>query len=224
MITRDIAQIRTVIGYDQAVATITATGDGAEKSGNIRTSYTIFHASCGTMNGDSTANALAGNIVDRLGLGRGYNSVGLSVFGKMDIGTSTGADCAFGAAYAWLYHSSTTCADDFDRFSTDREQSRARAVLMNTTSTLASGFMATSTAIGTFGTFSATATGKAHADYNANYDLSGAGRYLRPYLFLEAYASSSGGSAWTMAGVNLLFGEPDEAPRATTSTAALYRA
>ena len=226
MITRDVAQLRTVVGFKQVPTTATATADGAEGPGTsgstIQHAYTTFAGSCGGLNGDSTANAVAGLIIDRLKLGRNYNSVALSAFGNMDIGTTT-KDAKFGAIYAWLYHSSTTCADDFDRFSTESEKARGIAFLLNTTSTLASGFMATTTSVGTFGTFSATATGAAHADYNAHYSLGGAGRYLRAYLFVESYASSSGGSQWPNVGVNLIFGEPDEAPRTTTSTGGVYK-
>lgn len=218
MITREISQLRVVPGFEQAISTATATSDGAEGSrGSILASYTIFNASCGSMNGDATGNGVMGLIVDRLGLGRNYNDVAVSAFGAYDIGTST-KDAKFGAVYAWLYHSSTTCADDFDRYSTDREQPRAPAVVLNTTSTLASGFMATSTAVGTWGTFSATATGQARADYQAMYDLRAANRYLRPLFFAEAYASSSGGSQFPHVGVSLVFGSPDGAPKNSTST------
>ena len=223
MITRDVAQLRAVVGFAQNPTTATATNDGAEGGfTGIGASYSIFNASCGSLNGDATGNLVAGVIVDRLGLGRGYNAVSLVAQGTADIGTST-LDAKFAAISAWLYHSSTTCADDFDRFSTENEQSRGRAFLLNTTSTLASGYMATSTAIGTFGTFSATATGQARADYNAHYNLAGAGRYLRPYMLAEAYASSSGGTVWRSLSATLVFGEPDEAPRTTTSTSILYR-
>lgn len=223
MITRDVAQLRTVAGFVQNPTTATATGDGSEGGfTGIGASYSVIDASCGSLNGDSTANLIAGLIIDRLGLGRGYNSVLVSAHAAVDIGTST-LDAKFASIRAWLYHSSTTCADDFDRFSTESEKSRGIAFLLNTTSTLASGFMATSTSVGTFGTFSATATGKARAEYDAHYSLAGAGRYLRPYLLAEAYASSSGGSVVRNAGVNLIFGEPDEAPRQTTSTGAVYK-
>ena len=224
MITRDVAGLRTVAAFSQAHTTMSSTNDAAEGSRptQILNSYTVFDASCGSLNGDATGNGVMGAIIDRLGLGRGYNSVSVQAFGNLDIGTST-LDAKFGAVYAWLYHSSTTCADDFDRYSTDNEDARGRAFLLNTTSTLASGFMATSTAVGTFGTFSATATGRARADYNAHYDLSGAGRYLRALVFAEAYASSSGGSAWPNVGANLVFGDPDESPRTTTSTSPLYK-
>lgn len=228
MITRDVGQLRTVLGYAQGVPTVTATNDGSEGPGTVGAttifkSFSQFAASCGTLNGDSTANLVAGRIIDRLGLGRGYNAVAVSAVANFEIGTTT-KDTKFGAISAWLYHSSTTCADDFDRFSTDREQSRGKAFVAygpSTTSTLASGFMATSTAVGTFGTFTATATGRAYADYNAAYDLAGAGRYLRPYVLVESYASSSGGSQATGVGVHLVFGEPDQAPRTTTSTGTL---
>lgn len=222
MITRDVAQLRVVKGFEQDLSSATATGPEGDRRGSIFASYSQLDASCGSLNGDATGNAILGLIVDRLGLGRGYNSVAVAATGDVDIGTST-ADAKFAAIYAWLYHSSTTCADDFDRFSTDSEKARGKAFLLNTTSTLASGYMATSTSVATFGTFSATATGVARADYNAHYDLTGAGRYLRPFLFVEAYASSSGGSAFLNASVDLAFGEPDEAPRTTTSTSALYR-
>ena len=223
MITRDVAQLRVVKAYNQEPTTATATGNASAKHDSIFDSYSIFDASCGGMNGDATGNAVMGVIVDRLGLGRGYNSVSVNAVGTMDIGTST-LDAKFGAVYAWLYHSSTTCADDFDRFSTESEKARGVAFLTgNTTSTLASGFMATSTAVGTFGTFSATATGEAMADYNAHYSLGGAGRYLRPLLFVEGFASSSGGSLWPHVGVSLVFGQPDESPRTTTSTGVTYR-
>ena len=227
MITRDVAATRTVVGFRQAPTTATATADGNEGPGTmsgktIQHAFTVFAASCGSLNGDSTGNLVAGLIIDRLGLGRGYNSLSVSATGVVEIGTST-LDTKFAAISAWLYHSSTTCADDFDRFSTDSEKSRGKAFLLNTTSTLASGFFATSTAIGTFGTFSATATGAARADYNAHYPLEGAGRYLRPYVLVESYASSSGGSQWPNVDVQLIFGEPDESPRQTTSTGNLYK-
>lgn len=225
MITRDVGQLRTVLGYAQGVSTVTATNDGAEGPGTmsgatIIKSFSQFAASCGSLNGDSTANLVAGKIIDRLGLGRGYNAVNVGAVAQFEIGTTT-KDTKFAAVSAWLYHSSTTCADDFDRFSTDREKARGKAFVgygPSTTSTLASGFMATSTSVGTFGTFTATATGRAWADYDAAYDLTGAGRYLRPYVLVESYASSSGGSQATAVAVALTFGSPDEAPRTTTST------
>lgn len=199
MITRDVAQIKNVVAFDSA----------------------SYDASCGSLNGDSTANLVAGLIIDRMGLGRGYNSVRLSADAIADIGTST-LDAKFGAVSAWLYHSSTTCADDFDRFSTDSEKPRTILFLLNTTSTLASGYMATSTAVGTFGTFSATATGGARASYGAYYDITAANRYLRPQILVEAYASSSGGTRMRI-GMDLQFGEPDEAPGRTTSTGPLWK-
>ena len=228
MITRDVGQLRTVLGYSQGVSVVTATNDGAEGPGTVGAttifkSFSQFAASCGTLNGDSTANLVAGRIIDRLGLGRGYNAVLVNAVANIEIGSTT-KDAKFAGIAAWLYHSSTTCADDFDRFSTDSEKARGKAFVHygpSTTSTLASGFMATSTAVGTFGTFTATATGRAHADYDAHYSLAGAGRYLRPYVLLEMYASSSGGSQATGVAVNLVFGEPDEAPRMTTSTGKL---
>ena len=61
------------------------------------------------------------------------------------------------------------------------------------------------------------------ADYNTHYSLDGAGRYLRSLTFAEAYASSSAGSAWVDVSSNLVFGDPDEQPRTTTSTGALYK-
>jgi len=228
MITRDVASLRTVVAFNQPYTTATATGDQAEGPGTTAGGFlhapTVFAGSCGGMDGDSTANAIPGQIIDRLGLGRGYNSVGVSAFGSMDIGTST-INAMFGAVYAWLYHSSTTCADDFDRFSTEHENARGIAYVLNATSTLASGYMATSTSVGTFGTHTATATGAAKAEYDAHYPLAGAGRYLRPYLFVETQqtAASSGSSQWPHVGVNLIFGDPDEAPRSTTSTAAVYK-
>lgn len=199
MITRDVAQLRTVVGIAPS----------------------SFDASCGSLNGDSTGNGVLGLIIDRLGLGRGYNSLDVQAYGVMEGATST-LDAKFGAVYAWLYHSSTTCAADFDRFSTDSERSRGIAFMLNATSTLAGGFMATSTSVGTFGTFSATATGGARAEYDAPYSLAGAGRFVRVLLFAEAYASSSGGQRFSAAGANLVFGEPDEAPRRTTSTGQPY--
>lgn len=214
MITRDVGQLRSVVGFRQSIDSTTTSTDISRSS---------FAASCGGLGGGtSTANHIAGLIVDRLGLGRNYNSLYLSANAVADIGTST-VDAKFGSIMSWLYHSSTTCADDFDRFSTDREQARAPLFLLNTTSTLASGFMATSTAVGTFGTFSATATGGARASYGAHYDLTGAGRFLRPFLIAEAYASSSGGTKIIDATVNLIFGEPDEAPTRTTSTGTIWK-
>lgn len=224
MITRDVATLRTVVGYRQPVSTATTTGDGSEAPANlIFVTGTVWNASCGSMNGDSTANAAAGEIIDRLGLGRNYNSVNLSAFGSMEVGSST-KDTCFGSIRSWLYHSSTTCAADFDRFSTENEKARGIVVLFNTTSTEASGYMATaSSTAGTFGVFTATSTLTGKAEYDAHYSLAGAGRYLRPYLFVEGYSSSSGGSFWPHVGVNLIFGDPDEAPRTTTSTAPLYK-
>ena len=216
MITRDVAQLRTVAAVRQSVdSTTTSTDQTLGRS--------TFSASCGGMGGGtSTANHITGLIIDRLGLGRGYNSVLLSARAIADIGTST-LDAKFGSIMAWLYHSSTTCSDDFDRYSTESEKSRGILVLLNTTSTLASGFMATSTSAGTFGTFSATATGGARGEYDAFYSLAGAQRYLRASMIVEAYASSSGGTKLADASVDLIFGEPDEAPRQTTSTGALYK-
>ena len=231
MITREIAELKTVIGYTQPVSLVTATGDGNEKQsaalGNIFTGYSVFAASCGALNGDSTANLVAGLIIDRLGLGRGYNSVNVSAVASFDIGTTT-KDTKFAAISAALFHSSTTCADDFDRFSTESEKAKGKAFVTHgpsTTSTLASGFMATATSTATatqFGTFTATATGRARATYDAPYALDGAQRYLRPYVLVEAYASSSGGSQALGVWVSLLFGSPDEAPKTATSTETLW--
>lgn len=207
MITRDIGQIKPVLGVDAYA----------------------YDASCGGLGGGtSTALFTAGRIIDRLALGRNYNSVQVHAGAKFDIGTST-LDTCYGAISAWLYHSSTTCAADFDRYSTDNEKARAGAFGYSgpsTTSTLAGGFMATacttSTASAT-GYFSATSTGFAYADYAANYSLSGANRYLRPYAISEVYSSSSGGGV-IRGVVDLLFGEPDEAPFPTTSTGAVVLA
>lgn len=224
MITRDVSQIRVVVGVKVGPTTATATGDGNEgQASYIIHAYTKLAASCGSLNGDSTGNAIAGLIIDRLGLGRNYNAVAVAATAGFDLGTSTASDSKFGAVYAWLYHSCTTCAFDFDRYSTDSEKPRAPAFLLNTTSTLASGYMATSTAVGTFGTFSATSTGVARADYNAPYSLAGANRYLRAHMFVEAYASSSGGTMVPDALTMLVFGEPDESPRTTTSTSPVYK-
>ncbi len=220
MITRDVAQLRTVVAFDQVPTTATATDAGGRNA--HKSSYTIVDASCGSLNGDSTANLLTGVIVDRLGLGRNYNSVDVSVSATADIGTTT-KDAAFVAVSGQLWHSSTTCQDDFNELATGPRKPRAPVFLLNTTSTLASGYMATSTAVGTFGVFSATATGSGRADYDSHYDLTPAGRFLQLKPLVEAYASSSGGSMVPHLSASLVFGEPDEAPRTTTSTGATYR-
>jgi hypothetical protein len=198
MITRDIAQIRPVRAVD------------VER----------YDASCGGNDG-TTSNEVKGVIIDRLGLGRSYTSAMLHAFGWGDIGTST-ADATFMSVGARLLHSSTTCADDFDELSTGhRASNQALFLTGNTTSTLASGFMATSTSVGTFGTYSATATGAAAGDAFKAMDITGAQRFIQAALFWGANASSSGGSNLE-AGVDILFGSPDEVPALTTSTSAVY--
>lgn len=194
MITRDVSQVRAVTAFASA----------------------SYDASCGGMNGDATGNLVMGFIIDRLGLGRGYNAVAVAAFADADIGTST-VDAKYGAISAWLYHSSTTCAADFDLYSTEQIKTKATLFVLNATSTLAGGFMATSTAVGTYGTFSATATGAARATYTAPYSLGAAGRYLQVGVLPEAYASSSGGTRLRV-GAALLFGSGDQDPEASTST------
>lgn len=188
MITRDVGQVRSVAAFAAA----------------------SYDASCGSLNGDSTGNLVTGFIIDRLGLGRGYSSVLVEAHADADIGTST-VDTKAGFISAWLYHSSTTCAADFDLLSTQSINPRQPLFVFqgpSATSTLASGYTATSTTAGTFGTFSATATGFARGSYSAPYSLAPAGRYLQVALLPEAYASSSGGTRMRVT-ASLVFGEPD---------------
>jgi len=199
MITRDVAQIRPVHAVD----------------------VETYDASCGSNDG-STSNEVKGRIIDRLGLGRSYVSALLHAYGWGDIGTSTASGTTFMTVGARLLHSSTTCADDFDELSTaDRPSSQPLFLTGNTTSTLASGFMATSTSIGTFGVFTATATGAASGDAFSFYDITGAQRFIQAALLWGANASSSGGSI-LQAGVNIGFGEADVVPHQTTSTGVVF--
>jgi hypothetical protein len=199
MISRDVAQIRPVRAVD------------VER----------YDASCGGNDG-TTSNEVKGLIIDRLGLGRSYTSAMLHAFGHGDIGTSTASGSTFMTVGARLLHSSTTCADDFSELSTaHRATNQALFLTGNTTSTLASGFMATSTSVGTFGVFSATATGAASGDAFKAMDITASQRFLQAALFWGANASSSGGSNLE-AGVDILLGSPDVVPAQTTSTAAVY--
>jgi hypothetical protein len=199
MITRDVAQIRPVHAVQ----------------------HQRYDASCGGNDG-STSNEVRGQIIDRLGLGRQYNSALLHAYGWGDIGTSTASGTTYMTVSGRLEHSSTTCADDFSELSTGKRPSAAPLFLTgNTTSTLASGYMATSTSIGTFGTFTATATGSAAGEAFAFYDLTPANRFLRASLLWSANASSSGGSNLE-AGVDLGLGAVDLVPHNTTSTAAVF--
>jgi hypothetical protein len=199
MITRDVAQIRPVHAVD----------------------VETYDASCGGNDG-TTDNEVKGKIIDRLGLGRSYTSALLHAYGWGDIGTSTASGTTFMTVGARLLHSSTTCADDFDEFSTGKRPSNQALFLTgNTTSTLASGFMATSTSVGTFGVFTATATGAAAGDAFSFYDITAAQRFIQASLLWGANASSSGGSVLE-AGVDIGFGAVDEVPHQTTSTAAIY--
>jgi len=200
MITRDVAQLKPI-------------------SAVIVKSY---DASCGSNDG-TTDNEVKGRIIDRLGLGTSYTAVALNAFGWGDIGTSTASGTKFMTVGARLLHSSTTCADDFSELSTaDRASNSALFLTGNTTSTLASGFMATSTSIGTFGVFTATATGSAAGQSTNFMDITGAQRFIQAALLWNANASSSGGSALHEAGVDLVFGAPDQVPLNTTSTAAVF--
>jgi hypothetical protein len=81
--------------------------------------------------------------------------------------------------------------------------------------------MATSTSVGTFGVFTATATGAAAGDAFKSMDITGAQRFLQAALLWNTNASSSGGSVLE-AGVDLLLGAPDVVPALTTSTGAVY--
>jgi len=199
MITRDVAQIRPLHAVD----------------------VETYDASCGGNDG-TTDNEVKGRIIDRLGMGRSYVSALLHAYGWGDIGTSTASGTTYMEVGARLLHSSTTCADDFDEFSTaDRPSNQVLFLTGNTTSTLASGFMATSTSIGTFGVFTATATGSAAGDAFSFYDITGAQRFIQASLLWGANASSSGGSVLE-AGVDIGFGEGDVVPHQTTSTGAIY--
>ncbi len=198
MITRDVGEVRVVPAFNSA----------------------SYDASCGSMNGDSTGNLVLGFIIDRLGLGRSFNAVLVEADVDADIGTSTASDNKAGFISAWLFHSSTTCAADFDLYSTERVARQPLFIFAgpNATSTLTGGYTATSTSVGTFGTFSATATGSARAGFGAVYSLAGAGRYLQVAVLPEAYASSSGGTRMRCS-ASLIFGEPDDvAVFPTTST------
>jgi len=198
MITRDVATIRPLLA--------------------VR--HQRYDASCGSNDG-TTGNETLGPIIDRLGLGRQYNSALLHAFGYGDIGTTT-LDTAFMAVSGRLEHSSTTCADNFAELSTAQRPSLAPLFQTgNTTSTLASGFMATSTSVGTFGTYTATATGSAAGEAFAFYDLTPANRFLRASLLWQAEASSSGGSNLN-AGVDLGLGAVDLVPHNTTSTTPVF--
>ena len=199
MITRDVAQIRPVNAVD----------------------VESYDASCGSNDG-TTGNEVKGKIIDRLGMGRSYVSALLHAYGWGDIGTSTASGTKFMTVGARLLHSSTTCSDDFDELSTGKRPSNQPLFLTgNTTSTLASGFMATSTSVGTFGVFSATATGSAAGDAFGFYDITGAQRFIQAALLWNANASSSGGSVLE-AGVDIGFGEVGEVPHLTTSTGTIY--
>ena len=199
MITRDVAQIRPVHAVD----------------------VESYDASCGGNDG-TTDNEVKGRIIDRLGLGRSYVSAMLHAYGWGDIGTSTASGTKFMTVGARLLHSSTTCADDFDELSTaDRPSNQALFLTGNTTSTLASGFMATSTSVGTFGVFTATATGSAAGDAFGFYDITGAQRFIQAALLWNSNASSSGGSVLE-AGVDIGVGEVDVVPHQTTSTGTVY--
>lgn len=198
MITRDVGQARAIAAFKSL----------------------SFDASCGSLNGDSTTNLLQGFVIDRLGLGRGYSSVLVEAHVDADIGTSTAADGKFVAISAQLWHASTTCAGDLSLFSTQGLVRQPAFVFNgpNTTSTLASGYMATSTSVGTFGTWTATATGFGRASFAVPYSLAGAHRYLSVHVLPEAYSSSSGGSALRVS-ASLIFGEPDDViVQPTTST------
>ena len=81
--------------------------------------------------------------------------------------------------------------------------------------------MATSTSVGTFGVFTATATGAAAGDAFGFYDITAAQRFIQAALLWNANASSSGGSRLE-AGVDIGFGAVDVVPHQTTSTAAIY--
>lgn len=199
MITRDVAQIRPV----HAVM------------------HQRYDASCGSNDG-TTSNEVLGLIIDRLGLGRQYNSALLHAYAWGDIGTST-VNTNFMAVGGRLLHSSTTCADDFDELSTGNRPSMAPLFLTgNTTSTLASGYMATSTATGgTFGVFSATATGAGAGEAFSFYDIGGANRFLRGSFLWQAEASSSGGSV-VEGGLDLGLGAVDLVPHNTTSTTPVF--
>ena len=183
--------------------------------GEVAFNQNTFDASCGGWGATSTG--YLGRIIDRQGLGRSFNSVLVHIGANADIGTTT-LDAAAVSVGAFLYHSSTTCADDFDRLSTGSEAgNQPLFVVSNTTSTLASGYMATSTSVGTFGVWSATSTGTASGDYFAAYSLAPAQRFLRVLMTPEVHASSSGGSKASIFG-DLIFSAPDEAPPTTTST------
>lgn len=203
MISRDMRQARTVDAFSNA----------------------SFDASCGDV-AQTTSTEYAGRIIDRYGMGAAYTSALVSVAATYTGASSTVGDGAAGftAVRAFLYHSSTTCADDFDRYSSDSEQAAAPLFLTgNTTSTLASGYQATSTAgTGTFGTYTATATGGAAGSYWAAYEITGAQRYIRVFPSVETHASSSGGPD-VHANAQITFGNADAAPPTTTSTTPLYR-
>jgi hypothetical protein len=81
--------------------------------------------------------------------------------------------------------------------------------------------MATSTSVGTFGVFTATATGAASGDAFSFYDITGAQRFIQAALLWGTNASSSGGSV-LQAGVDIGFGEVDAVPHQTTSTGVVF--
>ena len=207
MITRDVASLRVVHGVD----------------------FDQYDASCGGLLGaTSTALHAAGRIIDRLGLGRNFGSVLVHVGAYADLGTST-LDPVYAKVGAWLYHSSTTCAEDFDRYSSEDEKALQALFVIGNTDTCAAtapGYMATATSTGAVGGssggYTATATDAAAGDYWAAYELSAANRYLRPYLVALVAASSSGGTVMS-AYLDLIFGDADQAPPLTTSTGPLVK-
>jgi hypothetical protein len=196
MISRDVGQLQVVHAHDA----------------------TQFDADAGSFNqaATSTADHIAGRIVDRLSLGAGFNSVMIHYAAYGEPGTSTADDHlpTYAGIGAWLYHSPTTCADDFSRYSTQNEKAVQALFVGGTSTGDGVGFMSTSTSEPTW---TATATGKMIGDYWAGYSLTGAGRYVQPYLVGQIYSCEATGPYFTAYG-DLIFGEPDTAPPSSTST------
>lgn len=210
MITRFISEAEAVSAFDQK------TFHSCTVSG--------FTSACGTV---STGGALpfsyAGRIIDRLGLGKNFNSAKVVPIG-LGVVQASATSCTINylGVSLGIQHSATTCSGGFSDYSTEdwpAEQAFQRVSTATSTGdgfySQEAGFVSPNTA-DLMTTDASTSTSTGYATLNTlglnAVPLDGAARFIRVIVAPHIETTGCGGSFANVAAA-LLFGHPDEAPQ-----------
>lgn len=210
MITRFVSETEAVSAFDnKTVHSCTVSG---------------FTCSCGVAStGGALPYSLAGRIIDRLGLGKNFNSVKVVPVGLGVIQCSaTACSIQYIGVSMGVQHSATTCSGGFTDLSTgDWPAEQPFQVVTTATSTgdvyygQEAGFVSQNTA-GLLTTSPTTSTSTGYATLNTKgsgaISLAGAARFLRVVIAPHIETTGCGGSFANISAA-LLFGHPDEAPQ-----------